>query len=80
MYDIRVNIRQFEIVQIAPNAVRVTVCEPKLSNNDELVNKSKLHLKKLLEYVLDSVVEMDFVVVDKWENISKKRRPIRREF
>ncbi|HVT62415.1 MAG TPA: hypothetical protein VHD33_02865, partial [Legionellaceae bacterium] len=80
MYDIRVNIRQFEIVQTAPNAIRVTVCEPQLSNNDELTNKSKLHLKKLLEYVLDSDIEMDFIVVDKLENTFKKWRPIRRAF
>jgi len=80
MFDIGINIQQFEIIQQAFNYIVVNLSEPTLADDKELEDESKQHLKKLLEYVLGGEIEFEFNLVETIEKKGKKRRPIRREF
>ncbi len=79
MFDIGINIQQFEVIQKAPNHIVVNLAEPQLKGNSKLLDKSKKHLRELLEYVLEGPIQLDFNLVEKIDKNGKKRRPIRRE-
>ena len=79
MFDIGVNIHEYEIIQEDARVVTVNVNEPKMRDNPELVAKSSAHLQSLLQGVLDSRLDMSFNVVDSIPNTGNDD-PIRRNF
>ena len=81
MFDIGINIQEFEIIQTSPNDFRVTLKEPTLLHNSERRTQSFQHLRHLLGVVFGEEINISFNVVDSFPpQTQRKRRPIRREF
>ena len=77
MFDTNINIQEFEIVQ-RDNKIIVNLTEPSL-RSEEALDKSRAHLRLLLESVMGADFELDFNIVDKIEKLGIKRKAIRRE-
>ena len=77
MFDTDINIQEFEIVQL-DNKIIVNLTEPS-PRSEEALNKSRAHLRLLLESVMGADFELDFNIVDKIEKLGIKRKAIRRE-
>jgi phenylacetate-CoA ligase len=78
MFDANVHIKEFELVQKAPGAIKAVLMvdgEPQ-----EKVGASFGHLRELLSVCLGHPVEVDVELVKSFPVRTGKRRPIRREF
>ncbi len=80
MFDVGINVQEFEAEQDSPLYVTVNVFEPKMCGNEELVAKSSDHVRELLQYVLGDEVKVNFNLVDSIQSNGEKRLPIRRMF
>ncbi|MCX7928535.1 MAG: hypothetical protein N2558_02520 [Patescibacteria group bacterium] len=81
MFDIGVNIQEFELAQTSPVEFRITVKEPTFFSDPERREHSFQHLKHLLETVFSGGINITFNVVDSFPlTTQRKRRPIKREF
>lgn len=81
MFDIGINIQEFEIVQTSPTSFRITLKEENLLKDSEKQQKSFNHLYQLLSIVFGQDINIDFSIVENFPKESqRKRRPIKREF
>jgi len=82
MFDIGINIQEFEIVQTGINKFEVRLKEPFLFSNLEKQKISFGHLRELLQIVFGENIDIVFKPLDSQTNTVKQRkiRPIRREF
>lgn len=80
MFDIGVNIQEFEIIQDAANHITINLNENRVKNNALLAEKSFSHIKELLKYVLGENIDVSFNLVDHIEKTGIKKKPIRRTF
>lgn len=81
MFDIGINIQEFEITQTSPTSFRITLKEKDLLRDIEKREKSFKHLHQLLSIVFGQDINIEFAIVENFPPQSqRKRRPIRREF
>ncbi|MFN2477181.1 MAG: phenylacetate--CoA ligase family protein [Chthoniobacterales bacterium] len=79
MYDIGVNIQEFELVQTAPDRIRATFQVGNGVPSDK-ISVSSEHLADLLEVCLGCRVQLETIITKEFPKRAGKRRPIRREF
>lgn len=79
MYDSGVNLREFELVQVAPDRVRARFV-PYPDVSEAQVQSSVRHLEELLELCLEHPLRLDAAVGGLPTSKAGKRRPIRRGF
>mgnify|MGYP001042940584 FL=1 len=82
MFDVGINIQEFEIIQTGINKFEVRLKEPSLFNDLEKQRISFGHLRELLQIVFGENIDIVFKPLESQINTVKqrKRRPIRREF
>ncbi len=79
MFDVGINIQEFEIIQTSPMEFKVRVKERDLLFDLEKRKSSFQHLEELLTRVFGSGITVNFDVVTEFSSQSqRKRRPIRR--
>lgn len=79
MYDCAINLREFELLQVAPDRVRATFV-PYPDVSEAQLRASVRHLEELLELCLEHHVQLDARLGDVSASKTGKRRPIRRGF
>lgn len=79
MFDANVHIKEFELVQKAPDAVRATLLIDGQAAG-AVKNSSLGHLEKLLQVCLGHAVRVEAEIASCFPKRRGKRRPIRREF
>lgn len=80
MFDLGINIAEFELVQTSPRDITVNLKEPSLEANEDKKNKSHQHLQELLGFVMGNDINISFNLVKEINNTAGKRRPIKRQF
>jgi len=83
MFDVGVNIQEFEIIQTGINKFEVRLKEPSLFSDLEKQKISFGHLRELLQIVFGENINIVFKPLEELKSKSKtqrKRKPIRREF
>ena len=82
MFDVGINIQEFEIIQTGINNFEIRLKEPSLFSDLEKQRISFSHLRELLQIVFGENIDIVFKPLEPQLNKAKqrKRRPIRREF
>ena len=82
MFDVGINIQEFEIIQTGINKFEVRLNEPSLFDDLEKQRISFGHLRELLQIVFGENLDIVFKPLELKgdQKVQRKRRPIRREF
>lgn len=80
MYEMQINVQEFEIIQDAPLHVTVHVKEPSFTNDSERMLRSWGKIQELLQYILGENVTVSCHTLSSIAQTTKKRKPIRRTF
>lgn len=80
MFDLGINIAEFELVQTSPRHITVNLKEPSLEANEDKKNESHQHLQELLGFVMGNDVNISFNLVKEINKAARKRKPIKRQF
>ena len=79
MYDVGINIQEFELLQTAPDRIRaIFQLGPDVPRTK--VQQASKHLADLLEICLGHRVELETEITPQFPKRTGKRRPIRRDF